>query len=70
MTCNSFIATHEFGGNPCSIGTRNCRHPDQWPINSIIHIKLNIRMNTEAMLRNCKENIFISSSEQIGSFRL
>lgn len=47
------IATQEFGGNPCSIGTRNCRHPDQWPISSIIQMRLNIRMKTLAMLRNC-----------------
>lgn len=52
LTCNSFIATQEFGGNPWSIGTRNCRHPDQWPINNIIQMRLNIRMNTEAILRN------------------
>lgn len=47
------MATQEFGGNPCSIGTRNCRHPDQWPISSIIQMRLNIRMKTLAMLRNC-----------------
>ena len=47
------MATQEFGGNPCSIGTRNCRHPDQCPISSIIQMRLNIRMKTLAMLRNC-----------------
>jgi hypothetical protein len=47
------MATQEFDGNPCSMGTRNCRHPDQWPISSIIQMRLNIRMKTLAMLRNC-----------------
>lgn len=56
LTCSSLIATHEFDGNPWSIGTRNCRHPLQWPMRSIIQIKLNMRMKTDAMLRNCVWN--------------
>lgn len=55
ITCNSLIATQEFEGNPCNIGTRNWRQPDQWPMSSIMQIKLKIRMNTLAMLRNCKQ---------------
>jgi hypothetical protein len=58
-TWSSLIATQELAGNPWSIGTRNCRHPDQWPINSIIQIRLNIRMNTLAMLRNCNEKFTV-----------
>jgi hypothetical protein len=55
LTWSSFMATHELDGNPWSIGTKNCRQPLQWPISSIIQIKLNMRINTDAMLRNCKE---------------
>lgn len=62
LTCNSLIATQEFGGNPCSIGTRNWRHPDQWPISSIMQIKLNIRMKTDAILRNWGKNNVIKTS--------
>lgn len=47
------MATHELGGNPCNIGTRNWRQPDQCPISSIIQIRLKILMKTLAMLRNC-----------------
>lgn len=53
FTCSSLMATHEFDGKPCNIGTRNCKHPLQWPINSIIQIKLNIRINTDAIFKNC-----------------
>lgn len=56
LTCSSLIATQELDGKPCSIGTRNCRHPLQWPMRSIMQIRLKIRMNTEAMLRNCNES--------------
>lgn len=52
FTCNSLIATHEFDGKPWSIGTRNCKHPLQWPINSIIQIKLKILIKTEAIFKN------------------
>jgi len=55
LTCNSLMATHELLGNPWSIGTRNCRQPLQWPINSIIQIRLKIRMNTDAIFRNCQQ---------------
>ena len=51
-TCNSLIATHESEGNPWSIGTKNCRHPDQCPISNIIQIKLNILINTLAIFKN------------------
>lgn len=47
------MATHELGGKPCSMGTRNWRQPDQCPMRSIMQIRLKIRMNTLAMLRNC-----------------
>lgn len=50
------MATHEFDGKPCNIGTRNCKHPLQWPIKSIIQIKLNIRMNTDAIFKNYVAN--------------
>lgn len=56
ITCSSFIATQEFEGKPCSMGTRNWRHPLQWPISSIMQIRLKIRINTDAMLRNCEHN--------------
>ena len=56
ITCSSLMATQELDGNPWSIGTKNCRHPLQCPIKSIIQIRLNIRINTEAMLRNCELN--------------
>lgn len=52
LTCNSFMATQEFDGNPCNIGTKNCKQPLQWPINNIIQIKLNIRMKTDAIFKN------------------
>lgn len=54
LTCNSLMATQEFSGKPWSIGTRNWRQPLQCPINSIMHIKLNIFMKTLAILRNCR----------------
>ncbi len=46
------MATHEFEGNPCSIGTRNCRQPDQCPMRSIMQIKLKMRMKTPRELMN------------------
>lgn len=49
------MATHELLGNPWSIGTRNCRQPLQWPISSIMQIRLKIRMNTDAIFRNCQQ---------------
>lgn len=55
LTCNSLMATHELLGNPWSIGTRNCRQPLQWPIRSIMQIRLKIRMNTDAIFRNCQQ---------------
>ena len=58
-TSSSLIATQLLRGNPCSMGTRNCRHPDQWPTSSIMQIRLNIRMNTDAMFRNWN-GIYIS----------
>lgn len=55
LTCSSLMATHELLGNPWSIGTRNCRQPLQWPIRSIMQIRLKIRMNTDAIFRNCQQ---------------
>ena len=46
ITSNSLMETQESGGKPCIMGTRNCRHPDQCPTNSIMQIRLNIRMKT------------------------
>lgn len=46
------MATHVLDGKSCSIGMRNCRHPFQCPINSIIQMRLNIRINMPATLRN------------------
>lgn len=48
------MATQEFDGKPCNIGTKNCRQPDQCPMSSIMHIRLKILIKTLAMLRNCK----------------
>ncbi len=48
------MATQEFEGKPCSIGTRNWRHPDQWPMSSIMQIRLKMRMNTPRELMNCE----------------
>lgn len=59
ITCNSLMATHELAGNPCKLGTRNCRHPDQCPMSNIMHIKLKILMNTLAMFKNYNENKMI-----------
>lgn len=55
LTCNSLMATQELDGNPWSMGTKNCRHPDQWPMRSIMQIKLKMRMNTPRELMNWKE---------------
>lgn len=55
-TCSSLIATQELDGKPWSIGTKNWRHPLQWPISSIMQIRLNIRIKTDAILRNCEGN--------------
>ena len=46
------MATHVLDGNSCSIGIRNCKQPFQCPINSIMQMRLNIRMNIPATLRN------------------
>ena len=46
------MATQQLGGNPWSMGTRNWRQPDQWPMSSIMQIRLKILMKTLAMLRN------------------
>ena len=52
FTCNSLIATHELAGKPCSIGIRNCRQPDQWPMSNMMLTKLKIRMKTPSELKN------------------
>lgn len=59
ITCNSLMATHELAGNPCKLGTRNCRHPDQCPMSNIMHIKLKILINTLAMFKNYNKNKMI-----------
>ena len=46
------MVTHESGGKPCSMGTRNWRQPDQWPMRSIMQIRLKIRMKTPSELMN------------------
>ena len=51
------MATQELEGNPCNMGTKNWRQPDQCPMSNMMQIKLKIRMNTEAMFRNCKSNL-------------
>ena len=54
VTSSSFMATQLLRGKPWSMGTRNWRHPDQWPTSSIMQIRLKMRMNTLAMFRNWK----------------
>ena len=51
-TCSSLMETHELVGKSCSMGTRNCRQPFQCPISSIRQMRLKMRMNMPAMLRN------------------
>ena len=65
-TCNSLIDTQQLGGKPCSIGTRNWRQPDQWPTSSIMQIRLNIRMNTLAMLRNWNNKVGYRDAVWVG----
>ena len=52
FTCNSLIATQELAGKPCSIGIRNCKQPDQWPMSNMMLTKLKIRMKTPSELKN------------------
>lgn len=40
--------TQQSDGNSCSMGTRNCRQPSQWHNNSIIPIRLKIRITALA----------------------
>ena len=54
LTFSSLIETQQSLGKPWSIGTRNWRHPDQWPIRSIIQIRLNILINTPIEFNNWK----------------
>jgi hypothetical protein len=51
------MATQELEGNPCNIGTKNWRQPDQWPISNMMLIKLKIRMNTPTEFKNCSYNL-------------
>lgn len=53
LTLSSSIETQQSLGKSSNMGTRNCRHPFQWPRSNIRHIKLNIRMNFPATARNC-----------------
>jgi len=48
------MATQVSGGKSCSMGTKNCRHPFQCPRSSIIQMRLKMRMNIPATLRNCR----------------
>ena len=51
-TCSSLMATQELLGNPCSMGTKNWRQPDQWPMSSITQTRLKILMKTPNELKN------------------
>lgn len=51
LSWSSLIATHELLGKPCNMGTRNWRQPLQWPIRSIIQIRLMIFINTDAIFK-------------------
>lgn len=55
LTLSSSIETQQSLGKSSNMGTRNCRHPFQWPRSNIRHIKLNIRMNFPATARNCNK---------------
>ena len=55
-TWSSFIDIHELAGKSSSMGTRNWRHPFQCPSRSIRQMRLNIRINIPATLKNCKES--------------
>jgi hypothetical protein len=39
------------------MGTRNCKQPDQWPTNSIMQIRLKIRMKTPIELSSCNRSL-------------
>lgn len=52
FTWSSLMETQVFGGKSWSIGTRNWRHPFQCPMRSIMAMRLKIRMNIPATLRN------------------
>ena len=47
------METHELDGKPWSIGTRNCRQPDQCPMSNMIATRLKILMKTPSELKNC-----------------
>ena len=57
LTFSSLIETQQSLGKPWSIGTRNWRQPDQWPIRSIIQIRLNILINTPIEFNNWKHTL-------------
>ena len=51
-TCSSLMATQELLGNPCSMGTKNWRQPDQWAMRNITQTRLKILMKTPKELKN------------------
>lgn len=65
LTLSSSIETQQSLGKSSNMGTRNCRHPFQWPRSNIRHIKLNIRMNFPATARNCNRKKQRSSQNKV-----
>ena len=66
ITWSSLMATQLSWGKFCIIGTSHCKHPFQWPNNSIRHTRLNIRMNLLATVRNCKQTITREACQTLG----
>ena len=66
ITWSSLMATQLSWGKFCIIGTSHCKHPFQWPNNSIRHTRLNIRMNLLATVRNCKQTITKEACQTLG----
>ena len=66
ITWSSLMATQLSWGKFCIIGTSHCKHPFQWPNNSIRHTRLNIRMNLLATVRNCKQRITREACQNFG----
>ena len=42
FTVSLLLETQQCGGKPCSMGTKNWRHPVQCPTNSIMQIRLKV----------------------------
>ena len=66
ITWSSLMATQLSWGKFCIIGTSHCKHPFQWPNNSIRHTRLNMRINLLATVRNCKQTITIDAYKTSG----